>query len=404
MTGAKVVMTQVSQSSSVGLVVLIFGIGMAASILPMPSLAVAALLCSVVGLWAIPDRVAVGLPLFLILVIPADHINGLNGAVAGLFALGLSLSMAIASVTRYRLAGVRRMDWDLMALAGVLLVAGLIHAGSGELRNVVYWVAACLALTWLRGAEHAIAGTSRQVVVAMIGGSVIGSLFACIETLGGVRLESLIPGYEPHQLSFSGVLGQRGAGLSGHPLRLGTLTMLGTILSAAWMMGDGVSRQARLVLGAALLISIAGLVLSGARGAWLGLVAGAALAAIVKGHVRGFSRLAPLIFGAAALALVVWGTGLWGIVYERMFGIASNPGSFGQRFQALLAVADASRRVPLLGVGFGGADEITQDVGLRIPNLENEYLRFFLAAGWVGPMALLCVFIRRNASARLRAL
>lgn len=400
MTNPKAVVPRVAQSGPLALGTLIVGAGLVASILPTPSLAFTGLVWCVVGLWAVPPSLALALPMLVLLILPADHLDGLNGPASGFLAFGVCLSLAIASVFRYRSSGIRIIDWDLIALVGVLLGAGLLHANSGELRNLVYWAAAGLSLYWLRAAEVTSTDSSRQLVIALIVASVFGSMFACVETLGGVSLHSLIPRYEPHELTFSGALGRRAAGLSGHPLRLGTLTMLGTFFSAAWMVGANVSYRTRLLLGAALLISLLGLVLSGARGSWLGLVVGTVLVVFLQLRRGGLHRLVPFVVGGAALVIVVWGSGLLNIVYERMFGIASSPGSLNQRFQALLAVVEASRRIPLFGVGFGGANEITQDVGLRIPNLENEYLRFFLAAGWAGPVALFWVFIRRFASAR----
>jgi len=150
------------------------------------------------------------------------------------------------------------------------------------------------------------------------------------------------------------------------------------------------------------MVSLSGLVLSGARGSWLGLAFGTAAIAIA-GHPGSRARRGvPALVGGIILLLgAAWATGLLTVINERLFGTATSPGSFNQRFQALLAVGEASRRLPFLGVGFGGADEITRDVGLEIPNLENEYLRFFLAAGWIGPLALALLWIRRLVVARV---
>ena len=66
-----------------------------------------------------------------------------------------------------------------------------------------------------------------------------------------------------------------------------------------------------------------------------------------------------------------------------------------------MAVVGWGRRIPVFGLGFGGATEVTARMGMLLPNLENEYLRFLLAAGVAGPLALLVTSVRRIRSAIL---
>lgn len=378
-------------------------VGVVVPLLPMHGLAVTGLLWCVLVFWLMPAGIAVSAPLFLLLIVPADHILGLNGQASGFTALAVMLGLVVSAGFRFARPGIRRVDWDLVVLASVLFGAGLIHVGSGELRNLVFWLSACLGLYWLRSAERGISGARRQVVMAIVAASAIGGALAFLESVVGLSPRSILPLYEPHELTFAGVLGHRASGLSGHPLRLGTLTMLGSFLSAAWLFDSALSKRDRFVGSVAFVLSVSGLVLSGARGAWIGLAVGGLTVAVTGARKRGASRLIPYLLWGVALAIGIYASGLWNIIYERVFGVASNPGSLNQRFQALLAVVDVSRRVPILGVGFGGANEITQEVGLKIPNLENEYLRFFLTAGWIGPIALVLLFARRIVAAVRRA-
>jgi hypothetical protein len=53
----------------------------------------------------------------------------------------------------------------------------------------------------------------------------------------------------------------------------------------------------------------------------------------------------------------------------------------------------------MFGVGLGGVAELTSAAGLVLPNLENEYIRLFLAAGVLAPMSLIFLGARRALSA-----
>jgi hypothetical protein len=95
------------------------------------------------------------------------------------------------------------------------------------------------------------------------------------------------------------------------------------------------------------------------------------------------------------VAALVWTSGAWRFFYERAIGSASHPASLEQRLQVLQAFAATWSQVPLLGLGFGGASEKTMAMGLRVLNIENEYIRLFLVGGWLAVVSLLLLALRR---------
>jgi hypothetical protein len=376
---------------SVGLGVLI---AIVVPLAPMIGLAMIGLTWTIAVFSYVPRDFRIAAPLFLLLLIPADHINGLTGPAQGFLLLVSTAVLAGYSFIRLPFPGLQK-DWDLLALSGVLTASTLIHSATGELRGIVLWTGACLALYWIRAEAQGGRLSSRQVCLAIVAAGSISGLMAAVEFLGVLSLRSLIPGYEPNQLEFASALGLRASGLSGHPLRLGTLTMAASLLCLTWLLDRKVRARTSAIVAAALAASLTGLVLSGARGAWLGFLVGlAVLAALRWRAVASYAAFRAIAYGMG-ISLFVWGSGLWTYVYERTSGVAFHAASIGQRLQALEAVLSIASRVPVTGVGFGGAANIAWIAGLKIPNLENEYLRFFLVAGLFGPCVLMLIGIRR---------
>jgi hypothetical protein len=163
----------------------------------------------------------------------------------------------------------------------------------------------------------------------------------------------------------------------------------------AFVLDDRLSRDKRMPYAWALALSLGGLVLSGARGSWLGIGVAIVLFSLIRireGAGRTVWRIAS--YGVAG-ALLLWATGLWLLIEARLFGAAAHPGSINQRLLVVEGVKYVWSQVPLFGVGFGGAAEMGMRMGLRLLNLENEYLRFFFTAGFAGPTALLLLGARR---------
>ena len=344
---------------------------------------------ALVGLYAAPPDITIGAPLAVLLIIPADHIAGLNAARLGFFIFGASVLLVIASIPHRITTKSLKLDWDLYGLVGVLIASTIVNSRSGELRGLLFWAAAGLTLLWLRQKSVSAAAPVRQIVTAIAIAGSIGGAVALLAYVTGWDPSALLPGYRPHNLEFSSFVGTRGVGLSGHPLRLGTITMLSAIVAFSWAIEEGTYGRHRLKTYLVLSLSLAGLVLSGARGAWLSLLIALLAIGVLKFWERDFSRFARMGVLAGAICVTVSVTGLSGLIYERLFGSAVHVGSLAQRLQALQAVAAYWKNIPVFGLGFGGAAEITSRAGLEVPNLENEYLRFFIAAGVVGPLALL---------------
>jgi hypothetical protein len=363
----------------------------------------AILVWGIIAAWSLPPNLSLGVPLATLLLIPADHIAGLDGPREGFFVLAAAIVLATASALRGRQLRDRGLDWDILLLVGVLFSATLLHAGYGELRGLLYWAAGALFLYWLRAEESKTMRPEHQVAMAIGAAGAISGALAFVEYLRGADLQGLLPGYVPHTLEFSYSTGLRASALSGHPLRLGTLTMLSSLIALGWLTDDRPQTERRLGSYVLLTLSLAGLVLSGARGAWLGFVLGAVAISVSKLGTVTFRRFGLVLANLVAAVLLLWVSGIWSFVYERIFGAAFHAGSLDQRLQALQGIPAFWSHIPLFGVGFGGAADVAARIGMKLPNLENEYLRFFLTAGLVGPVALLVVGIRRFLSNLRRA-
>ena len=373
----------------------------AALIVSSPGLSAVAVIgvWSLAGLFLLPPDLSVAFPMFALLLIPADQLAGLNEGRQGFFALGAAALLAVTSLVRGARGLGLAKDWDLCFLAFILIGTTLAHAGYGEVRGILFWVGAVLFQFWLRHEERRGLIVARQLATGILFAGALSGVLASVEYLTGSDLGGVVPGYQPHTLNFSSTMGLRASALSGHPLRLGTLTMLSAVIGWGLLTDARLSRRHRVVLQVALVASLMGLLLSGARGAWISLALSGGVMFLsglrkdVAGRVgRGF-----VIVGA--VFAVAWVSGLWGIIHERLLGSASHPGSINQRLQALEGLPVFWTHLPWFGLGFGGTTDIALRSGLKVPNLENEYLRFLLTAGVLGPLALLAFGIRRFAAA-----
>lgn len=367
------------------------------SVWPVP-LAVIACLIWIVALtiW-LPPELEVAIPLALLLIIPTDYLAPFASEAYGVPTMLTLCALMLVSALKGPSVRIVGKDWDVLGLVAILAFASMINRGTGQLRSLLFWLAGLVGVLWLRQVGRRVPGTEAQIMVAILVAGSVGGLVAGLDYFVGVDLGGLIPGYEPNHLQFSWSLGERSAGLSGHPLRLGTITMLSAVISFMTLASGTRILHRPWLYRTALALSVLGLIVAGARGAWLGSMIGLTIGGTVLARKFGIQRLAQVGVALFVIGLCVWISGLGEVVGQRMFGTANQPGSFNQRYQALLAVREVLPSLPPLGVGFGGADEVTGDVGLRLPNLENEYLRLLLAAGALGPIALLILGIRRIA-------
>jgi hypothetical protein len=362
-----------------------------------------AVLC--VGIWALsllvalPRRLALFIPFLFLVSFPADHIAGLNEGAHGFFVLGATTLLVLVSALRNAKLRDVLADWDLLGLACLLTATSLLHSQSGEIRGVLFWMSACLALYWLRAEERRCPGPAVQIENALIAAGALGGVLAILERTGAFHVSELVSLYQPATLDLGVGNGQRAVALSGHPLRLGSLTMLSSLIGLARITHrDGDTRHRAATL-AAIGLSLAGLALSGARGSWLGFAVGCVLVVVLGDR----SRLTRRIFAGTAITVAVitvgWLTGAWEFFYARVIGTTSHPASLEQRLLVLDAVRQVWSQIPVFGLGFGGASDKVMAMGLRALNIENEYLRFFLAAGWLGPLSILVIGWRRIRSA-----
>jgi len=282
-------------------------------------------------------------------------------------------------------------------MIGVLTAGSLIHYKTGQLRLLLFWISGAFALFWLRGLESRGHDVAAQLFWAILLAGLFAGLLAIFEWVLGLRLDSVVPGYSPAQLEFGTAFGRRASALSGHPLRLGTITMLGAVF-ATIALPLTTTRKERWLCWGALIACAGGLLTSGARGAWLAALVGIAGAVLTGRRIR-LSEWRPIVTPALAIAVLVLATGLWSLAHERVSGGAFQPGSFGQRLAALTIFEKVWSRAVVWGVGLGGVAELTSAAGLRLPNLENEYLRLFLAAGILAPVSLVFLGMRRMFSA-----
>jgi hypothetical protein len=370
------------------------GLAVAINISPQFALLGCVLLWFALLIFQLPPKVSITVPVLCLLLLPADHIAALSGALQGLYVLSVTAFMSVLIFFRGGAARVWHLDWDILLLVGILVVSTIVQGSVTQIRGILYWAAAIPLLYWLRAEEMRGTNLAPQLIAAIL---IAGSIGAAVEVLSslGLDVRSYIPGYEPDQLEFSRVMGLRGVGLSGHPLRFGTLTMLSSLAALGLLISGRQSSQRRKVLGAVLILSAVGLVLSGARGAWLGFGAALVVGFGVSARAN-LARLVARVVGyAAASTAFLWATGLWTVVTQRIAGEAAHPGSFEQRLQALKAVSEVAGRVPLLGVGLAGTSDLVLSTGMRAANVENEYLLLFLCSGVLGPVLLLVVGLRR---------
>jgi hypothetical protein len=258
-------------------------------------------------------------------MIPADHMTALNDARLGFFVFGASVLLA-ASTVRYTVSARSiRSDWDLYLLIAVLTASTLVNSSLGELRGILFWAAAGLVVIWLRRQSGFAKAPGRQVVAAIaIAGSVSGAI-AILAHLTGSDLAGLHPGYEPHNLDFSSDIGNRGVGLSGHPLRLGTITMLSALIAFSCLIDEQPKGRQRVRTYLVLSISLVGPTCRVQEG--LGSVSSSGCwrwcAQVAGGEFGRFVRMA---LSAAVIGAVLWAPDSR-LVYERIFGSAAHVGS-----------------------------------------------------------------------------
>lgn len=340
----------------------------------------------------LPPSWATSATLTVLFVTSGDTLLGFSDQWIGLFVLAAGTFLGTVTLLHGRFRVHRRTQLALPGLAAMYILFYAVHVSKGSLRGGTFWIAAVGLWIWLDGRIAADPVAARRGIengIILIGA--ISGGIGLAEFFGVVDPTQWIPGLKPSEAIFSQEIGRRVAGLSGHPLCLGTLCMLGCALSIIRLVLE--RRQLRnspWIVGG-VIASGAGLIFSGARGSWLALLCGLALAFAATIQSRRVSGTAvirgSLLVGAiAGLAMV---SSLGFIVRERLVGTASTPGSFGQRVVALQTIVDSIQDLPLLGAGPGGVDEFMVRSGALVPNIENEYLIALVSGGPLAMIALL---------------
>ena len=267
-----------------------------------------------------------------------------------------------------------------MVFSAALILAFSINGVEGGLRQALMLVAGVLFYFWAR-ASHEPGSDTRPHFVRMLlyVGIFQGAASVAERALGPAAFASLVPTYAPAFKDFSLALGSRATSLAGHPLRLGALEMSGLIAGIGLMRGThGRDRTAAWV---SIGVCALGLLLSGARGAWLGALVGVIALLVItpaaESHKVAFRLGVASVVGWIALDSL----GVVGIVQEQLFGSASRPASVAQRIGVL---ASTSR-------GLDGGRSRAMDSertwrrfmlrDYRFSNTENEYINFVLSGG-----------------------
>ncbi len=371
-------------------------LGVISGALPLAGLVIA-VVAAYLGLGAVLPRSAFPLlTLGLLLFVPLDSVSPFDADLRAVPQVGLVLIGTLAGVLVAR-SGVWKSlkhGWDVALLAMAVGLTMLVNWSSGGVRQFSVLMAGVVFYAWVRmvGEDPSEQRHAFMVVTAAVGG--LQGFGALIERVAGRNLfVSLVPGYAPASKLFAYELGGRAVALAGHPLRLGTMCMIGVLASVA-LLRSAVSPLRRRLSVLALAGSTAGLLLSGARGAWLGVVVGFVVL-ILSSSVRHSFRLAVgLILGVVVLYLVAAQTGLLDLVQERLFGAAYRPASLAQRVNILTTAGSIWLRRPILGWGFGEYLDQVYAQGFRYSNTENEYVNALLATGLLGFVALMVTTIR----------
>jgi len=322
--------------------------------------------------------------LAIALTIPIDYVSAFSDDLLGLPVLAVAVAgVALAVVTPARPLGeVARGGWDVWVFLGALLLTFGINGVTGGVRQALMLVAGVLFYAWIRLSNPG-GGRARELLLrTMLIVGVIQGLAAIVERLVGVSvLSAVVPGYAPSVKDFTLTLGGRAVAFAGHPLRLGALEMSAII--AGFGLSKTVSGRERVLDSAGITVCAIGLLLSGARGAWLGTFVGVISLLLLTPGPESPKLAFRLTVGGIVGWLVLSAVGALELIQQSLFGAASRPASIAQRAGVLASSFDIWRRRPIQGYGFGTYLEQIFAQGFRFSNTENEYVNFLLSGGLI---------------------
>ena len=320
----------------------------------------------------------------ILLVIPLDFIGPFAEDLRAVPVFGVALAGAVLSLLAPQrpLGALARSSWDVVAFGAGLVLAFSINGTAGGVRQAVMLVAGMLYYFWIRASHEPGQGLRREFLRMLLYVGIVQGLATVIERfLGAPTFASLVPGYEPAIKDFTLALGARAAALAGHPLRLGALEM------SALIAGIGLSRgthgRDRMLATFSIAICSMGLLLSGARGAWLGVLVGVISLLVITPAAESHKIAFRLGIVSVASWFVLEASGVLAVAQDRLFGAAARPASLAQRVGVLASTVEIWGERPVLGYGYGTYLEEIYAAGFRFSNTENEYVNFVLSGGIV---------------------
>lgn len=212
-----------------------------------------------------------------------------------------------------------------------------------------------------------------------------------LQAIGEYAVDSAWPGASVVMMGQSRVL--RAYGLSGHPNQLGGYLMFSIPIVVGYLLQPPVKRYFALALATGLFLSLAALLATFSRAAWLGLAAGAAgMLALLRdrrqaglrlpAHWKSFLGLA--VLGIAAFAAINWQPLLGRLGAG---GYATETQSFEERGSLNAAAWQLVRERPIHGVGLGnfveGVSVLLPEQAADLPGMSVHNL-FLLSTAELG--------------------
>lgn len=340
-------------------------------------------------------RTLLHVTLGVLLVVPFDYLGQLSGSTLGVpvFLITL-LILGSAVVLNWPDMVWDRVSWALFALVFVIALSGFFSRDlTGAARAGGLWFAGLVTYTAILTARRKYDELPWTLLLTVALTSAAVSILVLVNTVGGPALWDAIPGYEPTTRILDGTWNRPYATL-GHPLRLGTLTVLGSLAAL------GLVRVRRHLITAlfTLAVCMPVMVLTAARGAWLAFAVGALAALAMSTRLSWRSKIGVLAACVALVTMVAVYAGGASLILDRLTGRFSDPTSFGQRSAVVAAVPSLAASRPVFGHGFSTYTNAMLATGLASPNIENEYAGFLVKGG----LAVLAAFITLVALVLLR--
>jgi hypothetical protein len=340
---------------------------------------------------ALPPRLLLPGALLVGLLVPVDNLTYLVGQGRAGVLIAITGSWLLVDVVRSR-GQLRLRDgspsWSVwMWFAAVLLVAAA-QRDAGTARVLSVWILAGLTYWWTKARIATTPDVKESIYSVAIFAGVFQSVSGFVQAAVGTPALQSLPGYVPIVRQFGVDIGQRLTGFAGHPLRLGTITMIAALLVVDRLLEGGRGPWERALLGLALLGTTFVCIMSGARGAWLGLAAGVivlVVASALRGHL---ARRPAAVLTVGASFLLAW-LAFGNLIWTRLFGSTLAADSLRQRLDVFEVSRTALQHPSLLGRGFTGFLDDIYASGLISANVENEYIVTYLGGGLVLGVALL---------------